>query len=226
MTQSQTDGLNDYSPKVQLCDKINCYSKYIWHFKPHSALLRKNGYGKTIQYWIYLMLAPVTNGSQHSVMWSLSWIQEDKESLINGTRGVKILLCDGKHMEFSTVQPQNWQGFAMSSASSFLPLLLRISPAGKHRLCCLFAFPQAVKLALLSDSRTDSQNWTWPGFRRINNSACWKWLKATYKTKEIGEFVINLFKQLSLSGLLTRKTDLLSSHTEEFHNSKRFSTWC
>lgn len=51
MTQSQTDGLNDYPQKVQLWDKINCQSKYIWCFKPHSALPRKKmDIEKNIQY--------------------------------------------------------------------------------------------------------------------------------------------------------------------------------
>lgn len=59
---------------------------------------------------------------------ALSWIQEDKESLINGTRGVKIVLCDGKHMEFSTVQPQTWQG-SLRPLPAFLSL-------------CSFAFCQ------------------------------------------------------------------------------------
>lgn len=56
-----------------------------------------------------------------NIQWcgSLPWIWKDKESLINGTRGVKILPCDGKHMEFSTVQPKNWQGL-----SSPLPAVL------------------------------------------------------------------------------------------------------
>lgn len=50
MAHVQTDGLNDYSQKVQLCDEINCYSKYTWYFTPYSALLCKTEYGKTIQY--------------------------------------------------------------------------------------------------------------------------------------------------------------------------------
>lgn len=41
MTPSPTDGLNDYSQMLQFPDKINCHSKYIRCFKPHSATLRK-----------------------------------------------------------------------------------------------------------------------------------------------------------------------------------------
>lgn len=46
------------------------------------------------------MLALITNGSLLWKMWVPSQKSEDKESLINGTRGVEILLCDGKHMAF------------------------------------------------------------------------------------------------------------------------------
>ena len=67
---------------------------------------------------------------------SLPWIWKDKESLINGTRGVKILLCDGKHMEFSTVQPKNWQGF-----SSPLPAVLFLCSS---RFCQLETMGHAV----------------------------------------------------------------------------------
>ena len=43
-----------------------------------------------------------------------------------------------------------------STASSSLPQFLQILPAGKHGPCCLSAFPQAVKLALLLDTQTNS----------------------------------------------------------------------
>lgn len=141
---------DDYSPKVQLCDKINCYSKYIWCFTSHSAWLHKNEYGKTVQYWIYISCLPLLK-MDLNIQWcgSLPWIWEDKESLINGTSGVKILLCDGKHMEFLTVQPKNWQRCLMSTASSSLPLFPQIcqlertgcavfplSPKQWNWLCC------------------------------------------------------------------------------------------
>lgn len=170
MTQSQTDGLNDDSQKVQLCDKINCYSKYIWYFTSHPALLCKNDIGQPANIEYISCLPPLKMDLSIRQCGSLLWIQEDKESLINGTRGVKILLCDGKHMEFSTVQPKNWQGFPVSTASRSLPLFLQILPAGRHRLCCLSTFPQAAKLALLLDTHTNSHEWISPGFQEINNS--------------------------------------------------------
>lgn len=86
-----------------------------------------------------------------SIQWcgSLTWNQEDKESLINGTRGVKILLCDGKHMEFSTMQPKNWQGFSCPlpavlflCSSRFWQLestgcaVFPLSPKRWNLLCC------------------------------------------------------------------------------------------
>lgn len=158
-------------------------------------------------------LPPLKMGLNIQGCGPLSWRLEDKENLINGTTGVKILWCDGKHMAFSTVQPKTWQGLPRSTASD--------APLCACGLCQLET--RAVLSAHFSPSRetgsavglrTDSHKWTSPGSQAINNSVCGKWLKATYWMEGIGEFVIHLFKQLSLDGVLTRKMALLSSSTE------------
>lgn len=74
----------------------HCAKKWIWEQQPRSNLSHGS--------------APLKIDLIIQGRGSLSWIQEDKENLINGTRGVKILLCDGKHMEFSTVPPKIGRG--------------------------------------------------------------------------------------------------------------------
>lgn len=106
----------------------HCAKKWIWEQQPRSNLSHGS--------------APLKIDLTIQGRGSLSWIQEDKENLINGTGSVKILLCDGKHMEFSTVPPKNWQGLPMSTASSALPLFLRILPAGSHGGAVLLLSPE------------------------------------------------------------------------------------
>lgn len=128
--------MNEYTPNIQFYTKVNCYRKDMMVFPPNSALLGKMNMGKPYN-GKYPMLVPITNGSLLWKTWVPSQKSGDKESLINGTRGVEILLCDGKHMEFFNRATEALAEFCHAHCQHSLLLFLLIRPAGKHSLRCL-----------------------------------------------------------------------------------------
>lgn len=149
--------MNEYTPNIQFYTKVSCYRKDMRVFTPHSALVGKMNMGKPYS-GKYPMLALITDGS---LLWKMcvpSQKSEDKESLINGTRGVEILLCDGKHMAFFNRATEALAEFRHAPCQHSLLLVLQILPAGKHSLGCLS--PGAVEVAPLWDTHT--------GVTRIN----------------------------------------------------------
>lgn len=128
--------MNEYTSNIQFYTKVSCYRKDMRVFTPHSALVGKMNMGKPYN-GKYPMLALITDGSLLWKMWVPSQKSEDKESLINGTRGVEILLCDGKHMAFFNRATEALAEFRHAPCQHSLLLVLQILPAGKHSLGCL-----------------------------------------------------------------------------------------
>lgn len=102
---------------------------------------------------------------------------------------MEILLCDGKHMEFSTMQLQHRQRFATSTGRN--PFFCSCRSCQLESSACA-VFPQAVEVAPLWDTRMNSQKST---FQEINNPKHWKCLKATPMMIATGVYLIifNLF---------------------------------
>lgn len=128
--------MNGYTPNIQFYTKVNCYRKDMRVFTRNSALLGKMNMGKPYN-GKYPMLAPITNGSLLWMMWVPSQKSEHTESLINGTRGVEVLLCDGEHMEFFNRATEALAEVRHARCQHSLLLVLQILPSGKHSLLCL-----------------------------------------------------------------------------------------